>query len=155
MPAGSEVALPHTWRPLGVRLAGLLFGSMLVLVGGWAWISFPPEVKDDFNWLQRGTVILLGLLFLGTYYAMARSRIVAREAGLLVVNGFRARELQWAQIVRVSMPRGAPWVRFDLADGTAISGLGIQSSDGNRAYRAVAQVRDLVESHSAGDPDTP
>lgn len=155
MPAGSEVSLPHTWRPLGVRLAGVVFGSMMLIVGGWAWINFPADVKDDFNWLQRVTVILLGGLFLGIYYAMARSRIVARESGLLVVNGFRGRELEWAEIVRVGMPSGAPWVRFDLADGNTISGLGIQSSDGNRAYRAVQELRTLVEQRSAGNPDTP
>ncbi len=41
MPAGSDpVTLPHTWRPLGVRVAATVLFSLLAVVVGFAWFSF-------------------------------------------------------------------------------------------------------------------
>jgi hypothetical protein len=97
MPAVSEPALPHTWRPLGVRMAGILFGGRL----------------------------------------------------LVVVNGYRRREYEWAEVLAVHLPPGAPWATLDLADGTSQPAMGIQGSDGARAHRAVAELRLLI-SRAAG-----
>ena len=44
-PVPLEVTLPHTWRPLGVRLAASLFGGLLLVVCVFAWISFPAETQ--------------------------------------------------------------------------------------------------------------
>jgi hypothetical protein len=44
----------------------------------------------------------------------------------------------------VHLPPGAPWVVLDLADGTSVSALGIQASDGARAHQAVRQLRALI-----------
>jgi hypothetical protein len=70
--------------------------------------------------------------------------VVARREGLLVVNGFRSRELEWAEVIAVHLPPGAPWVVFDLADGTTASAMGIQGSDGARAQAAVRELRALI-----------
>ena len=70
-----------------------------------------------------------------------RSRVEARAEHLVVVNGYRRHEYEWAEIVRVSLNPGAPWVTLDLADGTAASAMGIQGSDGARAKQAVRQLR--------------
>ena len=136
--------LPHTWRPLGVRLAGgALGGGLLVLCVG-AWVAFPPEVKETFSVFQRGTAIALGLLAAAVWFALLRSRVVATEDALVVVNGYKKRTLEWAQVVRISMPPGAPWATLDLDDGTTCPVMGIQGSDGARARRAVRQVRALL-----------
>ena len=48
MPADSEsggVPLPHTWRPLGVRLAAVIFGGALLVVCAMAWIGFDDEIR--------------------------------------------------------------------------------------------------------------
>ena len=63
MPAASEgapVALPHTWRPLGVRMAGVLFGGLLLVVCAFAWFSFDAETRAKFTIFQRGTLVVLG-----------------------------------------------------------------------------------------------
>ena len=46
------------------------------------------------------------------------------------------------------MPPGAPWATLDLADGTTVPVMGIQGSDGQRARRAVRDLRTLVEASS-------
>jgi len=63
----------------------------------------------------------------------------------VVVNGYRRREYEWAEIVAVHLPPGAPWMTLDLSDGTTASALGIQGSDGARARTAVRQLRALLD----------
>ena len=58
MPAASEPGpapraplaptLPHTWRPLGPRLVGLVLGLGLVVIFGAAWLSFDEETRAKF-----------------------------------------------------------------------------------------------------------
>lgn len=149
MPAGSEpsrfVELPHTWRPLGVRVAGIILGAGLVLVFALTWIGFDDETRAKFTAFQKGTLAFMGLLAFAAWYALVRSRVVAERERLVVVNGYRRREFEWAQVVAVHLPPGAPWVTLDLADGTVVSAMGIQGSDGARARRAVAELRALVD----------
>jgi len=145
MPAGSEVRLPHTWRPLGVRLAALFFGVLLLVVCVFAWFGFDESVRARFTLFQRSTLVFLGLLALSVGYGLARSRVEATEDRLVVVNGYRRRELEWAEVVAVRMPRGAPWATLDLSDGTTVAAMGIQGSDGDRAVAAVRQLRALID----------
>jgi hypothetical protein len=149
MPADSEggygLDLPHTFRPLGVRLAGLVLGVMLFVVCVVLWFAFPPDVRDQFTLFQKGTVVLFGVLFYGAGYALVRSRVVAREDGLTVVNGYRSHHFEWNEIVAVTLRSGSPWAVLDISDGTTVAAMGIQGSDGPRAVRQVREMRMLVE----------
>jgi hypothetical protein len=148
MPAASDAvpapSLPHTWRPFGVRMAGLLFGTLLLVVVAFAWFGFDDETRARFSPFQRGTVLFLGALFYSAGYAMARSRVVAERERLVVVNGYRRHEYEWAEVLAVHLPPGAPWAVLDLADGTSQSAMGIQGSDGSRAQRAVRELRAVL-----------
>lgn len=148
MPAGSEgdaVALPRTWRPLGPRVAAAVSVGVLLLIMVFLWLGFDAETRASVTPFQRGTVITLMLLGFATLYALIRSRVDAEMDKLIVVNGYRRHEYSWAEIVAVRMPPGAPWATLDLADGTTVSALAIQSSDGARARRAVRQLKWLVD----------
>jgi hypothetical protein len=48
------------------------------------------------------------------------------------------------------MPPGAPWPTADIADGSTVSMLGIQGSDGLRARTALAEIRALLDARSGG-----
>lgn len=152
MPADSEraggpdhaVSLPHTWRPLGPRIAGIAGGLVLLVLFLAAWFAFDDETRSRFTPFQIGTLALLWLLGGGAMNALVRSRAVAERDRLVVVNGYKRRELEWAQVVAVRLPPGAPWVTLDLADGETMPVMGIQGSDGERAQRAVRQLRALV-----------
>ena len=142
------MSLPRTWRPLGVRLAGALFGGMLVAVILAAWFLWDDDIRAKFTMLQKVTVIgLFGLLY-ACGYALARSRVVARTDRLVVVNGYRKRELEWAEVIAVNLPPGAPWAVLDLADGTSAPAMGIQGSDGARARTAVRELRAVLADRS-------
>ena len=147
MPAGSEplVRLPHTWRPFGVRVAGVIFGGLLLVVCAFAWFSFDDETRAKFTFFQRATLVFLGLLAFSAWFALVRSRVVADEQKLTVVNGYRMREFEWPEVVAVHLPPGAPWATLDLSDGSTTTALAIQGSDGARAQRAVRQLRALLD----------
>ena len=49
MPAASELGLPHTFRPFGVRMAVYVFGGLLVLVTAVIWFTFPGDIRDKFT----------------------------------------------------------------------------------------------------------
>lgn len=147
MPAGSEAGagLPRTWRPLGPRIAAFVFSAILIGAFAYLWMSFDPEVKDDVNLFQRATVIVMVGTGVALLYALARSKVVAQQSGLVLVNGYRRREYEWAEVVAIRMPPGAPWPTLDLADGTTVSALGIHGSDGERARTAVREIKELLD----------
>ena len=152
MPAGSEPAdrdvtsgLPRTFRPLGVRVAISVFGTLLVAVCVAAWLAFPPHIRAEFTVFQRLTLLAVGGALAAAGHALARSRLVARTGGLTVVNGYRTRRYEWAEVLAVSLRPGSPWATLDLSDGTSVAAMGIQGSDGPRAARQVKDLRALVE----------
>lgn len=144
MPADSEVTLPHTWRPFGVRMAGYAGCAFLFVVCGAAWLAFPPHIRDQFSLYQRGTLLLMGVGIAALFHALVRCRATATSESLVVVNGYKRREFEWAEVVAISMPRGAPWAVLDLADGEICKVMAIQASDGSRARAAVKGIRSLL-----------
>ena len=145
-PSGQPLpALPHTWRPLGVRIAVAGLGLMLLVVCAAAWFGFDESVRDRFTWLQRSTLLVMGAGFAACGWALARARLTAEMEALVVVNGFRTRRLEWEEVVAIHLPAGAPWATLDLADGTTISAMALQGSDGQRARDGVRQVRALID----------
>ncbi len=155
MPAGSErpglPSLPHTWRPFGVRVAVVGFGLMLLVVCAAAWFGFDESVRDRFTLLQRLTIGLMGAGFAACGWALGRARVTAEMEALVVVNGFRTRQLAWEEVLAIHLPAGAPWATLDLADGTTNSAMAFQGSAGRRARDGVRQVRALIDRESSRD----
>ena len=73
--------------------------------------------------------------------------------GLRLVNGYRVHDYEWSQVLAVTLKPGSPWAVMDLSDGTSMSAIGIQGSDGPRAARQVKQLRTLVEENSRTERD--
>ena len=144
------MSLPHTWRPLGVRIAASGLFGMLALVVAFAWFSFDAETRAAFTVFQIGTLVALALLAGSLGFALARSRVVAEPDRLVVVNGYRRREFEYAAVVGAYLPPGAPWVTLDLDDGTTVSAMGIQGSDGARAQTALRELRAVLASATSG-----
>jgi hypothetical protein len=134
-----------TWRPRRARiipyvLAVAVVAGMIVL----AVVMPSPWALGD-----RLGLVAIGLIVAGILHMLARSRVTADDRGLVIVNGLRTHEYEWAEILGVSMAEGAPWPTLDLADGSTIIAMGIQASDGARADRAVIELAALV--HERGE----
>ena len=158
MPAGSERPLgatapdlPHTWRPLGVRIAVWVLGGMLLALVAAVWLGIGSENRSQFTAFQRGTLVAMALLLFSAWNALIRSRVTATTDALTVVNGYRKRSYEWSQVIGVSLRRGAPWGTLDLSDGTTVSMIGVQGSDGERARRAVREIRAAIAANTPGN----
>jgi hypothetical protein len=146
-----QFALPHTWRPRGVRIVGTVLGAMLLALVVTVWIAWGDDVRATFTFGQRATLVAIGLLAFAVWFGLVRTSVTADEHGITVVNGYRQRAYEWSQLVAINLRRGAPWAGLDLSDGTSISMMAIQGSDGQRAIRAVQDLRRLVAEHSRTD----
>ena len=155
MPAVSDPALPQlpvTFRPMGVRVAAVLFGVILVATVVVVWLALPPAAQEGFNLAQKATVIAMVLGGFVVGHALARCRVDADDEGLTVVNGYRTHRLAWPQVVAITLRPGSPWAVLDLTDGTTRSAMGIQGSDGARATRHTRQLKALVAALAASEP---
>ena len=107
-----------------MRIAIYTLGGLLVLLTVVMWFAFPPHIRAQFTPFEVVTIIGLGLMFYAAGYALARSRVVAREDGLTVVNGYKTRRFEWNEVLAVSLRSGSPWAMIDLSDGTSVAGHG-------------------------------
>ncbi len=147
---GSALAeLPRTWRPMGPRIVALVLVVGLAVVCGVSWVALGPEEQAKFTTFELWTLAFIAALILACVHALTRSKVTATAECLIVVNGYKRRELDWAQIVAIRLPAGAPWARLDLSDGEEISAMGIQASDGRRSRDAVRLLRRVAEEATA------
>jgi hypothetical protein len=81
-------------------------------------------------------------------HVLARPRVRADEDGVTVINVFRRRQLEWAEILEVTLREGDPWVYLDLTDGSVLAAMGLQAADGERGRAMARELRALVRSHT-------
>lgn len=136
--------LPKTWRPLGVRVAAIFFGAVLLVVVVVAGLTLNEETRAKWTPFQFWTLVALGLLFATVFWGMARSRVTASVSGLEVTNGFRTHTYTWDQIQDIRLAKGQPWAVLDLGEDEHKSVLALQSTDGDRARDAGRVIYRLV-----------
>jgi hypothetical protein len=142
------VTLPWRYRPLGIRLAALLMGGLLVGALAFFWMLLPGSVRGQFTLGQRLTLLAIFAAMVAFLYGIARCSVRADEQGLRLVNVYKVRSLEWAEIVHVRLEPGDPWALLDVDDGTVVKVMAIQGSDGARARRATTRLRRMVEERS-------
>lgn len=148
------VSLPRTYRPFGARVATTVAGFALLAATVVLWRLFTDDIRASFTVGYRLTVIfMLGLVFSGLY-GIYRMAVRADATGLTVVNGYRTHRFEWAELVRISMTTHRPWALLDLADGSAVSVMAIQTADGDRAVRAVRELAVLLAEQTRTDHDS-
>ncbi|MBT3152073.1 PH domain-containing protein [Streptomyces sp. CHD11] len=147
---GPLPTLPVTFRPARTRAVLLTAGTVLFAV-----ITLVALLLEQLGPGERASFVITAALLAGVLFLLARPKVVADEAGVTVVNIMSRRRLEWAEILRVNLRAGDPWVFLDLSDGTSMPALGIQP--GIARARAVADaraLRALVEDRCAAGPGT-
>ncbi|MFL6052703.1 MAG: PH domain-containing protein [Actinoallomurus sp.] len=134
-----------TWRPRRARIVPYVLATVVVL----GMIVLAVVMPRPWGLGDRIGLVAIGLIVAGVLHMLARSRVTADPEGLTVVNGLRTHEYEWAELLGVTMAEGAPWPTLDLADGSTVPVMGIQSSDGERANRALAELAALI--HERGE----
>ncbi|AGJ53712.1 PH domain-containing protein [Streptomyces sp. FT05W] len=139
-------ALPATFRPTLTRVVLLAVGAAMFVV-----ITAVALTLEKLGPGERTSFVFVALLFFGVLALLSRPRVTADATGVTVVNITRTRRLAWAEIVRVNLRAGDPWVFLDLSDGTSMPALGIQPGIAKeRAVTDARALRALVEFHGSG-----
>lgn len=143
MPAGSST-LPRTFRPRRARITiYAISATLLVIMAGLA-LVLPSTGAKGFGVADRVGVFACGVFIVWFLNRHAQVRAIADADGLLVVNMFKRRHLQWGEILSVRLKRGDPWVFLDLSDGSTLAVMGIQGSDGDAAADQARELAGLV-----------
>lgn len=154
-PTGGAVpALPYAFRPRWARRVPLTF-ALVVLVGG---VVMSVAVTD---WPVADRILLAatGVLIALFLHRLSAVRIVADESGLTLVNILSRRRLEWAEVVDLHLAEGEPWLSFDVSDGTSVTAMGVQGSEGAYAREQALSIARLVARNSPaperrGPPDS-
>lgn len=144
--------LPLTYRPRKGRIVPYALAGLTVLVCT-ALAAALPGGTGQFGLADRLGIVGIGVAVAAFLCVLARPRATVDEGGLRVVNIFRARTLEWAEVVDVSLNRGDPWVMLDLSDGETIAVMAIQASDGDYARRSAQELLELVTAHNVTERD--
>ncbi|MGW5096880.1 PH domain-containing protein [Streptomyces nodosus] len=141
--------LPVTFRPGRTRVVLLSAGAAIFVV-----ITAVAVLLEQLSSGERLSFVLTGALLCGVLLLLARPKVVADERGVTVVNIASRRRLDWAEILRVNLRPGDPWVFLDLSDGTSLPALGIQPGIAKqRAIEDAQTLRALAEIRSTADPE--
>ncbi|MFI1718320.1 PH domain-containing protein [Streptomyces sp. NPDC053513] len=139
-------ALPVTFRP-GRTRAVLLTMSVAIFVV----ITAVAMMLERLGPGERASFVFTALLLSGVLVLLSRPKVVADDEGVTVVNIVRSRRLAWAEILKVNLRPGDPWVFLDLSDGTSLPALGIQPGIAKEAaIRDARALRLLADSHGTG-----
>lgn len=145
--------LPVTFRPVRTRVVLLTVGAGLLTVLTVIALMMPSDGASPWGPGDRATMIITGVLVFALLAVLSRPKVVADDDGIIVVNLIARRRLDWAEVVRVNLRTGDPWVYLDLTDGTSLAAMGIQPGGGrDQAVRAARQLRALAEARGTGRP---
>ncbi|MGK5553703.1 PH domain-containing protein [Actinomadura kijaniata] len=133
-------ALPTVWRPRTTRVVAYATAGVIML----GMIVLAVVVAPQFKLFDRVLIVLSGAFIAWILHMLARCRVVADETGLTVVNAFRTRRLEWAEVLDADMAAGEPWPTLDLADGTSVGAMGINGTEKELSARQLAELRSLL-----------
>ncbi|MCB5180610.1 PH domain-containing protein [Streptomyces antimicrobicus] len=139
-------ALPATFRPTRTRVVLLGVGAVM-----FATVTAIGLVLDGLGPGERLSFVLTAVLLSSVLVLLSRPKVVVDEDGVTVVNLTTRRRLAWAEILRVNLRPGDPWVFLDLSDGTSLPVLGIQPGIAKeRAVSDARALRALAEERGSG-----
>ncbi|MCX5389492.1 PH domain-containing protein [Streptomyces sp. NBC_00094] len=138
--------LPVTFRPGRTRAVLLTIGAAMFAV-----ITAVALMLERLGTGERVSFVFTAALLSGVLVLLSRPKVVADDEGVTVVNITRTRRLAWAEIVKVNLRPGDPWVFLDLSDGTSMPVLGIQPGIAKEsAIRDARALRALADSRGTG-----
>jgi hypothetical protein len=94
-----------TWRPYWARIIPYVLAAVVVV----GMVVLAVAMPSNWGLGDRIGLIVIGLIVGGILHMLARSRVIADDRGLTLVNALRTHEYEWAEVLSVTMAEGAPW----------------------------------------------
>ncbi|WP_069387920.1 PH domain-containing protein [Cellulosimicrobium cellulans] len=119
----------------------------VVVVGGCALVGLTASGPMGTAAANRVSLAVFALFAAWLLWRLGGVHAAPSPQGLRVRNVIYTRRLEWAQILSVRMGSGDPWVHLDLADGSTLAVMGIQTADGARGQAEARRLAALVQAH--------
>lgn len=132
------------FRPRGTRVMCLIL-LVVTLVGAGLILRRLATLNSD---TFTETISVIGVAVLAVLFLLrvATIRAIPDRAGLMVRNIILTDHLGWEQMVAVHLGERS-WAQLDLADGTTLSVMAIQRSDGAYGRHEAQRLASLVAAH--------
>jgi hypothetical protein len=140
-----QITEVRTWRAVRGRRAALV-AALLVLVGA-AVLGY--ALPAPFKGGDQIAVGLMGIPIAVVLLMLARPSITASAEGLVVRNLVGTRRLSWPEVVSIRLGPDDSWASIDVADGTSLAVMALQTVDRTHTEAALAELRRrLVDAES-------
>lgn len=136
-PSSDASLVPFKWGARKARRWAYTIGAIVVLASVILAVVLPSEVTPLFD---RVGFVCFGLAIFWFCHRQASVSITADDTHLHVRNLFGTRTCEWSEILGVSFPQGNPWAHLDVADGSTVSVMALQSID---APESISRAQDL------------
>lgn len=145
---GASAPVPvRVYRPVGALVVACIGSASLVAMTAVIAFALPARARGAFTVAQDVTLALIMGVALVALYGIGRTRVRTDATGVMVVNGYRRHDVSWPEAVTVALGRGAPWAVLDTSAGRTVQLMGIQRADGERAFRAVRDLRSAIAAY--------
>jgi hypothetical protein len=133
----------RTFRPGGARIVAYAVAVIMLVHTAVIAFALPDEIY--FTTAETATLWIIIVAVLALLHGVGRSKVVAGEEGVEIVNGYRRHDISWHEIEGFAMNEGAPWPTMVTTDDERVMLFAIQGSDGGKyAREALAYLRSRV-----------
>lgn len=122
----------------------VLFGVVAVALGRGTDGDAAFRLPDQLAMFGLGLIIAVCLV------GFTRARVEADAGEIRIRNLVGERVLPWQVVREVVLDEGSPWASLDLHDDDTVALLAVQANDGERAVRAVLELRALLRASREG-----
>jgi hypothetical protein len=136
---------PVTFWPRRLLIWATAFSVLLAAGCFLGWFALDPAIRERFTVFQISTLLVIAGILIGIMMSLGLSMVRADREGLKIRNSISTRHLRWSEVSSIQYRHGDPWAFVILAetedDPVRRQMIAIQSTDGNRADRAVETLR--------------
>ena len=148
------MSAPLLVRPRRLTRTCRLMAVAIVAVFSVVAVALGSDTSQVFELADQIAMVVFGLLFAAVLLSFTRARVLADVTGVRVRNVVGERGVPWQVVRAVRLDDGQAWARLDLHDDDTVALFAVQANDGERAVRAVLELRALLAA-SRGGPAAP
>jgi hypothetical protein len=124
-----------------------LAAALVVFLGA---IALGAALPEPFKTGDKIGVACVGVPVALVLLLLARPSVTASADGLVVRNLVGTRRLSWAEVVSVRLGPDDSWASLDVADGTSLAVMALQTMDKVQTAEALADLRDRLRAAERG-----
>ena len=136
----------RTWRAIRGRRAAFVAAAVLFL----GCIALGAALPAPFKGGDKVAVACIGIPIAGVLLLLGRPSLTVSADGLVVRNLVGSRRLGWAEVVAVRLGPDDSWASLDVADGTSLPVMALQTMDKVQTAEALAELRSRLRETDAG-----